>query len=205
MSNFDKSIFVNCPFDKDYRQILIAILFTIRTLGYTPKLALDDVDCSEIRLKKITKLIEDCRIGIHDLSRIEAKKKGEHYRLNMPFELGMDFAAKTLSHGKDEWARKKILILEDKKYGYQIALSDLSGCDIKNHGNDPVKAVRVVRDWVLVSEKKMPLPSHSKIWNDFNDFNAYLADQLIQCGHKPDDTADIPIPEIMGYYDLWIK
>ena len=202
MSTFEKNVFVNCPFDEDYRQILIALLFTIRSMGYVPRLALEESDCGTIRIQKITRLIEESRIGIHDLSRMEARKKGECSRMNMPFELGIDYAAKILSHSVENWARKKLLILESQKYQYQKAISDLSGCDIKSHNNDPLEVIKAIRNWFLV-EEKIPLPSYNKIWYAFNDFNAFLSEELLKSGHKLDEISGIPVPEVLAHIDTW--
>ena len=86
---FDRSIFVNCPFDKDYEPILQAVLFSIVYVGLHPRIATERNDSAEIRIEKITGMIEALKSSIHDLSPSQAKKKGEFYRLNMPFEYGI--------------------------------------------------------------------------------------------------------------------
>lgn len=73
--------------------------------------------------------------------------KNEHYRMNMPFELGIDFGCQKLKGGK--WANKKILVLEKERYRFQKAISDLSGSDIKNHDDDVTKAIYAVRNWFV--------------------------------------------------------
>lgn len=143
--DFDKSIFLNCPFDKEFEAILQAIIFAICYMGYRPRLALETQNSAELRLNKIRSMIEDCRFSIHDLSRSQAKRKGEYYRLNMPFELGLDYGCRHYMDGRQD---KVILVLEEKPYRYQAALSDLAGCDIQAHGNEPEKAVRIVRNWL---------------------------------------------------------
>lgn len=109
---FEKSVFINCPFDKDYEPILQAILFCVIFLGFEPRIATENSDSGSIRLEKIRDLIENSKFSIHDLSRCQAKKKGEHFRLNMPFELGVDYGCRQyLGNGRNE---KKLLILEEK-------------------------------------------------------------------------------------------
>ncbi len=41
IDDFDKSVFINCPFDNDYRQMLLSILFTVKYLGFVPKISLE--------------------------------------------------------------------------------------------------------------------------------------------------------------------
>jgi hypothetical protein len=90
VANFENSVFINCPFDEEYDPILQAMLFCIVDLGLVPRLAKERSDSGEIRLHKIADLIRESRYSIHDLSRSQARKKGEYFRLNMPFEYGVD-------------------------------------------------------------------------------------------------------------------
>jgi hypothetical protein len=100
MDNFEKNVFVNCPFDDDYRQLLLSIIFTIKYLGYIPRLSLERADSAESRIDKIVGLIEESKFGIHDLSRMISSGENEHFRMNMPFELGIDYGSKALNGGK---------------------------------------------------------------------------------------------------------
>lgn len=200
MDAFDRSVFVNCPFDDDYRQLLLSILFTVKFLGYEPRLTLQLSDAGVTRLAHIIELIQSCRFGIHDLSRILSTKRGEHTRMNMPFELGVDYGCKEFKRGR--WSEKKILVLEREKYRYRVALSDLSGSDIMSHNDDPMELTKAVRDW-FVTEELGTGPSHTKIWYDFNDFSSDLEEKLEAEGHQPDDYERVPIAEIMAYMDIW--
>ena len=85
MEDFQKNVFVNCPFDDDYRQLLLSVIFTVKHLGYNPRLSLERADSAESRIEKIVGLINQSKYGIHDLSRIVSEGKNEHYRMNMPF------------------------------------------------------------------------------------------------------------------------
>jgi hypothetical protein len=199
--DFEKNVFINCPFDDDFRQLLIGIIFTVMYFGFKPRLALERSDSAESRIEKIIELILDSKFGIHDLSRIVSKDKGEHYRMNMPFELGIDYGCKRLKKG--EWASKKILILEKERYRYQKAISDLSGSDIKNHNNEVIKAVCAVRDWI-VTEVLNRGHSGRKVWDNFNEFEAYLYDEVVEkdCHESTDK---VQITEIIHHMKEWFK
>ena len=93
-ATFEQCVFINCPFDKDYEPILQAVLFCVIYLGFTPKIASQSNDSGENRLTRIQHLIEQSKYSIHDLSRCVAAKKGEYFRLNMPFELGVDYGCR---------------------------------------------------------------------------------------------------------------
>lgn len=199
---FETSIFLNCPFDKDYDAILQAILFCVVYAGLTPRLARERLDSSELRLDKIRTLIEGSLYSIHDLSRCQAGKKGEHYRLNMPFELGLDYGCRLyFGHGRE---RKRILILEEKPYRYQAALSDLAGCDIEVHGAEPSVAVRKVRNW-LIDVAGNPLVGASKIMNAYDDFQAWYFEQQKLAGFSDEDIVDYSTPELLKAMQEWVS
>lgn len=199
--NFEKNVFVNCPLDSDYRQLLIAIIYTTKYFGFSPRLSLERADSGESRIEKILGLIEKSKFGIHDISRIISSKKDEHYRMNMPFELGIDYGCQKLKGGK--WNNKKILILEKERYRFQKAISDLSGSDIKSHDDEVIKVIFAVRDWFVTEELKRG-DSGNKVWSSFNDFQAYLYDEVVaKDGHESPD--EVPIPEIIHHIDNWLK
>lgn len=198
-SDFNRNVFVNCPFDAEYRELLIGITFTIIYFGYKPRLALERADSAEPRIDKILGLINESKFGIHDLSRLMATEKDEPCRMNMPFELGIDYGCQRLRGGK--WAGKKILILEKERYRFQKAISDLSGSDIKSHGGDAGQIVAAVRDWLVTEELKRG-DSGARIWDSFNDFQTYLHDEVIaKDGHISID--DVQIPEVIHHMEAW--
>lgn len=200
MDDFELNVFVNCPFDDDYRQLLITTIFTVKFLGYKPRLSLERADSAESRIEKIVGLINESKFGIHDLSRMVSTGSEEHFRMNMPFELGIDYGCQKLKG--DVWAKKQILILEKERYRYQKALSDLSGSDIKNHDDDPIKLIKVIRDW-FVTVESLRVDGTKKIWNSFNDFQAYLYDEVVEeDGH--DSVDDVQITEVMQHMSDWL-
>jgi hypothetical protein len=205
MSNsgsYEKSVFINCPFDDAYWDLFRPLVFTVMRLGFMPKYSLERSDSSEARISKITSLIKESQFGIHDLSRCVAVKKGDIFRLNMPLELGLDMGAKT--YGAAKLRKKKILILEKERYRFQRAISDLSNSDIKSHNADPDQIVTVVRDW-LVQEANAPKLSPSFIWGQFNDCMADIYKDLLADNYTPKDIGRLPEYERIGRMSSWIK
>src|SRR5688572_24411845 len=136
---FKSNVFVNCPFDDEYLPLLRPLLFCIIYVGLTPRIALEALDSGAPRFQKIVELIKQSKYAIHDLSRLKSSKADEYYRLNMPFELGLDVGCKLYRSGQA--STKRCLILEAEKFRYQAAISDLSNSDIAVHSGEPVKVV----------------------------------------------------------------
>jgi hypothetical protein len=181
--NYNNSVFINCPFDDDYKPILRAIIYTIYRCGFYPQTALDEDDGTELRLLKILRKIKNCRYGIHDLSRIELNT-ANFPRFNMPFELGIFFGAK--SFGGNAQKSKNALILERQKYTYQQYISDLNGVDTKAHNNDPVTALKRVHSWLnTVSHRKM-IPGERMLQTQFEEFHRVLVTFVKDIGYTLD-------------------
>jgi hypothetical protein len=204
--SFSSSVFVNCPFDEKYKSLLRPLLFTLIYLGQKPRIASERLDSAENRVDKICELIHASKFSIHDLSRLKSSQKEEFYRLNMPFELGIDYGARR--YGSHELSKKRCLILEKNSYEYKIALSDLSGVDIKSHSNQPDEIVRVVRDWFYETAGLTDSDYPKVIWNKFNDFQTYLFDSRYVDGLNEEEiTEDIermPVSEYMDSVSEWV-
>lgn len=197
---FEQNVFINCPFDESYMPLLRPILFTVIYLGFTPRIALERLDSGEPRITKIISLIEDSKYAIHDLSRIKAKKKGEYFRLNMPFELGIDVGCRLFKDGK--WSQKCCLILEAERYRYQAAISDLSNSDIGVHENEPERVVTEVRNW-LNGQAELRSPGPAKVWGAFIDFMSYNYDHLKGRGFSDKDIEKLPVDELINCMHDW--
>lgn len=76
-NDFEANVFINCPFDKEYNDLLKPLLFTVIRIGLEPRIASERLDSGEVRLEKIVELIECSKYGIHDLSRCRAEKRGD--------------------------------------------------------------------------------------------------------------------------------
>lgn len=200
--SFEKNVFINCPFDDNFRPLLRPILFTVIYLGFNPRIALERLDSGETRISKIVSFIEESIYAIHDLSRIKATKKNEYFRLNMPFELGLDVGCRLFKSG--QWSLKKCLILEAERYRYQAAISDLSNSDIAVHDNNPERVTGEVRNW-LNSQAGLRAPGPSKVWGAFLDFMSFNYDCLTARGFSAKDIENLPIGELINCMQDWCK
>jgi hypothetical protein len=198
--NPDRCVFINCPFDDDFAPILQAMLFCVVYLNFHPRIATERSDSGDNRLEKIKELIQSSRYSIHDLSRCQAVRPGEYYRLNMPFELGLDYGFR--EYFDDGRTNKKILILEEKPFRYQAAISDLAGCDIQAHAGDFEKAVRKVRNW-LVSEGGAENHGASRILGAYIDFQEWHYETQLAAGFSDADIQDYPTNELLSAMETW--
>ena len=199
-SGFDHNVFVNCPLDAEYEHILQAILFCLVQFGLNPRIAAERSDAGEARIDKILRLIESSRYSIHDLSRCQAREKGEHYRLNMPFELGIDFGCR--HYGSSQLSRKVILILEEKQYRYQAAISDLAGSDIEAHGGNYETVVRKVRNW-LTGQSGFERIGAAYILAEYEHFQKWHYVRQLQAGFSEEDIQDYPTAELLRAMFEW--
>jgi len=155
---------------------------------------IDEFEMEEIRNN--TELNKSLKRGLADM---KSKKGKEYARLNMPFELGIDFGMNLLQK-----KGKKYLILEDEKYSYQKGLSDYAGFDIYAHHNDPDALVKILRDWFVNNRIiNSSTPSPNKIYLDYFDCWAFIYDSLILKGYAEDKTDDIPINEFIDLVKEW--
>lgn len=200
--DFDRNVFLNCPFDTEYLTLLRPLLFTLVYLGYRPRIALERSDSGEQRIDKICELIQEARYSIHDLSRLRAQTSNEFYRMNMPFELGIEYGCRQF--GTNHLSQKKCLILAQGRYDYMKALSDLSGVDIKNHEDDPVKVVRCIRNWFVETARRKGLPGASSIWYQFNAFTTDFYKRRQDEGFSNDDLDMMPVPEYIDFIQAWL-
>ena len=200
-TTFEKNVFINCPFDDEYRSLLQPLLFSLIYLGFIPRIASERSNAGEQRIDKIYDLIGESKYGIHDLSRLKAVKVNEYYRLNMPLELGLDLGSRRFAGGR--FKEKKLLILSTSKYEYSKAVSDLSGVDIKAHDDEAVKIVRAVRNWLkeFVSDS---LPAPTVIWEQFNYFISDFNSTRTAEGFSADDIYEMPAHEFIDFITEWM-
>lgn len=198
---FDRSVFINCPFDSDYLSLLRPLLFTVASFGFEPRIASERSDSAEIRLDKIVRLIRSSRYSIHDISRLRAKAAGDFSRFNLPFELGIDRGAQLF--GTKRMRTKCCLMLERDQHDFRIALSDLAGVDIKSHQDEPVQIVRAVRDWFVETVGLRSVASATQVWYRFTEFASDFYDARMADGYSDDDLNMMPVPEYLDFIRSW--
>ena len=191
-------VFINCPFDSDYAPTFRALIFTIFACGFRPRSARELDDAGQTRIDKLYNLIDECRYGIHDLSRTELDAVTHLPRFNMPLELGIFLGAKR--YGGRAQKLKRILILDIDQYRYQRFISDLAGIDIHDHGGDPMRAAREGRNW-LANVSRRILPSADRI---VRIYEAFLDDIPALAAELEFDPDNIPYVDFERIVVSWL-
>ncbi|MDQ3846092.1 MAG: hypothetical protein M3342_19110 [Bacteroidota bacterium] len=199
--NFETNVFINCPFDSEYRSLLKPLLFTILYLDLEPLIS-ETESSGYIRINEIRKLISHSKYSIHDISRSEPLTPGDLPRFNMSYEMGLDIGCQYF--GSRKLKSKQCLILDKEKYRYQKTLSDISGQDIKDHNNDPQRLISKVREW-FVKILGQHLPGATTIWNTYTEFIADLTVNLADEGFNEKEIDELPYSNFILIARLWIE
>jgi hypothetical protein len=112
------------------------------------------------------------------LSIVKSKKANEFARMNMPFELGIDYGLR--KSGISLLHTKQFLILEATKYDYMKAISDINGLDIKVHGNETIRVFECLYAWFSETLKINKQDPPLKVYYDFADFNSSLFEEKVK-------------------------
>jgi hypothetical protein len=189
--DYENNVFINCPFDVQYRPIFDAIVFAVHDAGFRVKCALEYSDSAESRFAKITQIVRDCKYGIHDISRVEFTKVGRELlpRFNMPLELGLFLGSRAF--GDKNHKGKQCLILDRKAYRYRAFISDLAGQDIAHHNNNPYEAIKEVCKWLTTVSRRRNIPGGTIVVKRYKQFQKELPVFYEILNKEPEDVTFI--------------
>lgn len=140
------SVFINCPFDREFEHLFDSVILAIIACGFTPRSAIETGTVSVPRIDRIRDALFSSRFSIHDLSRCRGQGDANLARFNMPLELGFamarTFVAKGLRDAHD-W-----LVLVPEGHEYLKFISDLGAFDPKTHSGTPETIVPPVVNWL---------------------------------------------------------
>jgi hypothetical protein len=196
------NVFVNCPFDREYEALMEALVFVVHDCGFIARSALEVDDAGQVRIDKITSIISNCRLGIHDLSRTELDAGSGLPRFNMPLELGLFLGAKRFGSGKQK--DKLCLILDREKFRYQQFCSDIAGQDIRSHDGDPPRAIRIARDWLRNASLSsgVIIPSGGRM---AERYGAFQSDLPLLCERLQLDREELIFNDYTTLIAEWLK
>lgn len=200
--SYDTNVFINCPFDGQYKPIFDAITFTVHCAGFTVRSALEENNTAPERHAKITKLIRECKYGIHDISRVEINKASKLPRLNMAYECGLFYGAQLFGDAQQQ--AKQILVLDSEEFRYQKTMSDIAGKDAFSHENDPLVAIEKVRRF-LHGKESGKLPGHQAIQTHYKAFKKDLPKIAAALSVTPAELRSLDYwPDFVGAVVEWL-
>jgi len=201
VASYELGVFLNCPFDDVYREMFEAIVFAIHDCGYVARCSLEIDDASQVRIDKIATIISACQFGIHDISRTEADAATGLPRFNMPLELGMFLGAKR--YGRAEQKQKSCLILDVDRYRFQKFISDIGGQDIADHGGEPQRAIKAVRDWLSnATPRLLKIPGGAAIAHRYARFRMELPGMCARLQLRVDE---LTFNDYVTQVEEWLK
>jgi hypothetical protein len=200
--DYNKSVFINCPFDSAYKPLFHGLIFAVRHMRLVPTSALNLGDAGQPRFDKILDLIGNCQYSIHDVSRTELDPNHGLPRFNVPFELGLDLGCKR--YGKRRQKQKTTLILDVDRYRYRTFISDIAGFDIEEHNGSVAQAITVVRNWLRHASDKILVkaPSGAMIYARYQAFQLELPGT---CSDLNWDVDNLPFTDFSWAAYDWIK
>lgn len=199
-NSYNRSVFINCPIDDRYTPLFRATVFTVLSCNHYARCSIEEDDSSELRLTKIFRIITECRLGIHDLSRTQLDRRLHLPRFNMPLELGIFLGAK--HYGRDKQDRKACLVFESRPHSYETFISDIRGQDIAAHKNSPQFVVTKVRNWLASSSPRQHLRGGHALWRDYVAFSRWLPHQ---CRRVDLREADLIFGDFVNLVYKWIE
>lgn len=190
-------VFINCPFDADYAPTFQALIFGTVACGFRPRSARELDDGGQTRIEKLYGIIEECRYGVHDLSRTQLDVEHGLPRFNMPLELGIFLGAKRF--GDEVHKSKRCLVLDIEPYRYQKFISDLAGMDIADHAGQIDKVLHRLRDWLANVSRKRIVGS-VKLVDWHRRFVAEKSAIATTLGHDPEQIPYIDFERIVAQW-----
>jgi hypothetical protein len=152
----EASVFINCPFDAEYRPIFDAIVFSTLCCGFLPRCAVETGTSSQTRMNRILDAMNGSKYSIHDLSRCRGEGDKNLARFNMPLELGMAMSQRFTGRRKatdHDW-----LALVPQGHAYKRFLSDLAGYDPMEYDGSAGSIVPVVMSWLATRRDAIQTP-----------------------------------------------
>jgi hypothetical protein len=171
--SYERSVFLNCPFDDLFAPLFHAAVLTIAASGFTPRCARETEGEADPRIDRIAKGLRESKYSIHDLSRYQAEGPDNLPRFNMPLELGMALSLRYL--GRDSGIRHNWVALVPTGFVHQRFISDLAGFDPPAHDGTAASLIKAIAGWLTIQpDYSPPSPSPRMILEAYPRLEAML-------------------------------
>jgi hypothetical protein len=204
-SDRDRRVFMNCPYDNDYRPYLDAMILAVVCCGFTPVSAIKIEAADDTRMDRIRHQMCDSRHSIHDLSRYRlgrAKQEPDGAdaslglaRFNMPFELGLAVEMKLNPSPRHAEAAHRWIALAPADMPVRTVISDLGAWDPVRYV-DEVGLFKATITWLGSRKAQLRLGYHSRLPTDeaaaLREFQTTLA-SVRSAGSKASEAWDATV------------
>ena len=174
------SVFINCPFDPEYRSLLDSIVLAAVACGFTPRSAIESGTVSDSRIERIRKAIFGSRYSIHDLSRCRGEGDANLARFNMPLELGFAMSRRFMDETSHDW-----LVLVPEGHEYLSFISDLGPFDPKKHQGTTETIIPPVVNWLRTrpdsAVSPFPIRSYRNCRHISTSLRLFAVDRVVNC------------------------
>jgi hypothetical protein len=176
------------------------VVFAAILCGFRARCALEIDDGSQTRIDKIFSMIEECRYGIHDLSRGPSSTRppaclGSTCRSNSGCFSASSGVARVGS------GARRALCSTLSSIGIRSLISDIAGQDIQAHAGDVGRAIRAVRDWLRTCSGRK-LPGAAEVCRRYRMFE----DALPQiCVRAEVDASELTFADFSSLAAEWLK
>lgn len=170
---YEKSVFINCPFDDPFEPLFHAIVLTVAARGFTPRCARETEGQADPRIVRIAKGLIESKYSIHDLSRFQGEGAENLARFNMPLELGIALGIRYVKEGTP--ATHNWVALVPENFIHHKFVSDLSGYDASDHDQQPATVIKRVAAWLSIQpDFAPPTPAAKTIFDAYAGFRDSL-------------------------------
>jgi hypothetical protein len=170
-------VFINCPFDPSFEELLDALFLTAIFCGFSPRMSFDTGNVAQSRMERILDAMADCEYSIHDLSRCRGGGDRNLARFNMPLELGIAMQRRFASPESHDW-----LVLTPSTEAYAAYISDLAGYDLSRHEETVESIVPPAMSWLITREGSVGGLEPKDVHSALPFFRARKADLRLQWG-----------------------
>lgn len=147
----DRQVFINCPYDRAYKAVFDAIVFAVHDCGFQARFAAQEVGARS-RLDRIVRMIDECPLSIHDISRVELTgTRTQLPRFNMPFEAGLAYGRHRRTPNEHD-----LLLIDTDPHRYHQSISDASGLDIQAYNRPATTVIGCVRRFLDTRADDVP-------------------------------------------------
>jgi hypothetical protein len=142
---FEKcQVFLNYPFDAEFRPLAYAMHFAVIAAGLIPLCAKDMSVPDRPRFEMLIDAIIHSHYSVHDFSRFKGEGSNNLARFNMPIEMGMALFYALNTQRRQHRCAFFVATAQD----YQRFASDLSGLDPTHYNNDELLLVAGIYEWL---------------------------------------------------------